>query len=131
MDACTSGCRAVYRADVYHTIFPQCILDKGCPICKLEAPNATVAIKYWAPTLVGRRVRLYSESSKAVAILQAHKGSNSHIQACAREIRLSSALRDITLTCTHTPSVTVSSPWQMLLAGVISVDYIRIGYTSL
>ena len=87
--AYTTGFGALCRAEAHHTIFPQRVLDQGYPICELEALNAAMAIKLWAPTLVGRRVRLYSDSSAAVGILQAGKGRNSHIQACASEIWLS------------------------------------------
>ena len=78
------------------------MLDQGHPICELKALNAVVAVKLWAPTLVVHKVRLYSDSSMAMAIIQAGKGRNVHIQACAREIWLSCVLHDITLTFTYT-----------------------------
>ena len=58
--------------------------------------------------------RMYSDSSMAVAILQAGKGRNGHIQACAREIWLSCALHDIILTCRHTPSDSLISTADVL-----------------
>ena len=60
-DEYTTCCGALCGAEAYHTIFPQCILDHGHPICELESLNAAVAVKLWAPTLVSRRVRLYSD----------------------------------------------------------------------
>ena len=102
VDACTTSCGALCGDEAYHTTFPQHTLDQCHPICELEALNAAAAIKLWAPTLVGRKVRLYSDSSTAVAIIQADKGRNGHIQACVREIWLSCAIHGITLTCTHT-----------------------------
>ena len=89
--------------EVYHTTFPPHMLDQWHPICELEeALNASMAIKLWAPNLAGRKVRLYSDSSMAVDIIQAGKGRNGHIQACAREIWLLCALHDIILTCMYT-----------------------------
>ena len=111
VDACNTGCGALCGAEVYHTIFPQGILNLEHPICEMEALNVAVAIKLWAPTLVSRRVRVYSDTSMSVAILQASKGRNSHIQACAREVWLSRALHDITLTCTHTHTHTHTHTW--------------------
>ena len=49
-------------------------IDQQRSIFELEALNAAMVVKLWAPTLVNRRVRLYIDSSMAVAILQAGKG---------------------------------------------------------
>ena len=140
MDACTTGCVALCGAEVYHTIFTQCILDRGHPICELEALNAAVAIKLWAPTLFCRRIRLYSDSSTAVAILQAGKDRTvifRHVSVrygchvpCMTSLSPAHTCTH-THTHTHTHTVTVSSTWQILLAGVIWLEYIRIGYTGL
>ena len=35
VDACTTGCGDLSRAEAYYTIFPQCILNQGHPICEL------------------------------------------------------------------------------------------------
>ena len=64
---------------------PPHTLDREYPICELEALNTAMAIKLW-PNLAVRKVRLYSNSSTAIAIIQAGKGRNRHIQECAREI---------------------------------------------
>ena len=103
VDACTTGCGALCRAEAYHTIFPQHVLHQGHPISELKALNAAVAIKLSAPTLVSWRVRLYNGGLMAVTIIQAGKERNSYIQACARDIWLPCALHDITVTCTHIP----------------------------
>ena len=47
VDAYCTGCGALYRAQPYHTIFPQVVVDQGHPICDLEP------IKLLAPTLDG------------------------------------------------------------------------------
>ena len=73
MDACTTGCGALCHMWAYHTTFPPHTLDWGHSICELEALNATIAIKLWAPRLAGHKVRLYSDSSMVVAIIQAGK----------------------------------------------------------
>ena len=104
VDACTAGCGVfLCHKEAYHTTFPPHKLDQGHPICELEALNAAIAIKLWAPMLAGRRVRLHSDSSTAMAIIHAGKGRNGHFQACARELWMACAVHDITLTFTHTP----------------------------
>ena len=75
-------------------------------------------------------VSLYSDSSMAVAILQASKGRNSHIQACAIEIWLACAVYMISPSCAPTPPITVYSAVQMLSAGSIWVVYISTEYMS-
>ena len=129
MDACTTDCGALCGVEAYHTIFQQRILDQRHGICELEALNVAVAIKLWALTLVGHKVRLYSYSSMAVAIIKAGKGRNRRIQACARYGCHVPCITSLSPAPTH--QWTVLSVQQMLLAGVIWEVYIRIGYTCL
>ena len=86
MDACTTGCSMMCQAVAYHAISPQHVLKEGIPICELEALNAVVATKLWAPTLAVHRVILHSDSAMAVEIIQAGKGrdSRSHPGICQR-----------------------------------------------
>ena len=56
VDACTTGCGTLCGKEVYRTTFPPHMLDRGHPICELEALSTTVAIKLWAPILAGHKV---------------------------------------------------------------------------
>ena len=42
MDACTTVCGALCDKEAYHTTFPPHTLDRGHPICELEALNAAL-----------------------------------------------------------------------------------------
>ena len=114
-----------------HWFFLQHVLEEEWLICELEALNVAVAVKLWAPILVGERVYSYSDSSMAVAILQAGKGRNSYIQACAMMIWLACALHDITLMCTLTPGDSLLSTANALSKFHLDGLYIRAGYVRL
>ena len=78
--------------EAYQAVFPQQVLEKDRSICEVEALSVAVAVKLWAPILVRRRVILQSDNCTALAIFQAGRGRNSHIQVCAREIWLTCAI---------------------------------------
>ena len=88
------------QAEAYHAVFTQHVLEGERPICKLGALHMGVAVKLWAPTLAGRHVILHSDRSTVVAIFQAGRGRNCHIQACALEIWLACVIHDVTFMCT-------------------------------
>ena len=101
VDACTSGCGAVTKMAAYHAQFPSHIVSEGHPICQLEALNAVVAIKLWAPSFSNCLLHLFSDNPTAVAIFHVGRGRDCFLQACAREIWLTCAVWDITLAVGH------------------------------
>ena len=99
----TNFCGAVTKMAAYHAQFPPHIMSEGHPICHLEALNAVVAIKLWAPSFSNCLLHLFSDNAKAVAIFQAGRGRDCFLQPCAREIWLTCAVWDITLAVGHVP----------------------------
>ena len=74
MDACKTGISAIYQPEVYHTEFLPQVLAKQHPIIHLEALNALVALRRWAPQLTDDLIQLYSDSTTAVTIFQVSRG---------------------------------------------------------
>ena len=114
--------RAAGRSLVVRSIIrfsPTHILHQNLSICHLEALNALVAVKVWAPHVKGQLVHLFSDNATAVDIFQAGKGMDAFIQACSREIWLTCAAWDITLAVGHVPGTSLEdtadalSRWHM------------------
>jgi len=103
VDSCLSGCGGIYRKEAYHHMFPQAIRDNGHSIAHLEALNVVVAIKTWAKSLTNKTVIIHSDSATAVAVMQAGRGRDSFIQACAREVWLTAAVNNIAVSIRHVP----------------------------
>ncbi len=103
VDSSTAACGGFSGTEAYHHKFPQTLISRGLSICHLEAINAVAALKLWAPSLRGQLVHLHSDSATAVAIMQAGRGRNPFLQACAREAWVIAAINDLTLVVTHIP----------------------------
>ena len=72
IDACMSGCGALTVGRDYHTTFPSRVLWDNPLICHLEALNATLAIKLWAPQFVHHQlIHLFCDNQATVTIFQA------------------------------------------------------------
>ena len=89
--------------------FPPHVLTQNLSICHLEALNALVAIKLWAPQFRGRLIHLFSDNVTSVAIFQAGRGRDAFIQACAKEVWLTCAAWDITLAGGHVAGNTLEA----------------------
>ena len=87
--------------EAYHLHFPAHMLQQQLSICHLEVLNAMVVVKLWAPKLASQLVHLFCDNTTAVAIFQAGKGRDPFLHACTREMWLTSAIWDITLTIGH------------------------------
>ena len=74
IDACSTGCRGCTYANAYYAQFPFHILAEDLRICHLEALNAVVARRLWAPQLAHKLVHLFSENATAVSIFQVGRG---------------------------------------------------------
>jgi hypothetical protein len=106
VDSCPSGAGAMLDLlECYHFQYEQHILNVEHPICHLEALNCVVALRLWAPALANRHVNLMCDSSVAVAVLQAGRGRDPFLLACARHIWLICAQQQIDLQVIHEPGV--------------------------
>jgi hypothetical protein len=101
VDSCSTGAGTLCQQQAYHLTYPQHILDKKPPICHLDALNCVIALKQWAHHLTHSKVVIHCDSATAVAVMQAGKGRDSYIQACAREIWLVAAMHHISLSVVH------------------------------
>ena len=89
--------------------FPSHIQQKGMSIFHLEALNAVVAMRVWAPQFANQLFHLLSDNSTDVVIFQAEKGKDPFLQACTKEIWLTCAAWNITLAVGHVAGVTLTS----------------------
>ena len=101
VDSCSTGCGGLCGKEAYHARFLAGILAQQLSICHLEAINCVVALRQWATQLKDCLVHLHCDSATAVAILQAGRGRDSFLQACAREAWLLTAKQGITLVVNH------------------------------
>ena len=60
--------------EAYHTQFPAHVVQQNASICHLEALNAMVAVKLWAPKLATQLVHLFCDNATAVAIFHMGRG---------------------------------------------------------
>jgi len=86
VDSCLSGGGGHFGSNIYHTAYPDFILNLGLNISELEMLNALIAIKLWAPLLRDHIVRLQCDNSAAVSVLQTGRGRASFLLSCAREV---------------------------------------------
>ena len=103
IDACMSACGAIKVGRAYHATFPPRVLRDNPFICQLEALNAALAIKLWAPQFMYQLIHLFCDNQAAVTIFQACRGKDAFLQTCAREIWQTCTQWDITLTVSHIP----------------------------
>ena len=86
IDACMFGCGALTAGRAYHTTFLPRVLWDNALISHLEALNATLAIKLWAPQFAHQLIHLFCDNHAAVTIFQARWGKDAFLQVCTREI---------------------------------------------
>ena len=78
----STGCWAINEREAYHIHFPAHILQQTLSTCHLEALNAKVALKLWAPKLATQVVHLFCDNATVMAIFQAGRGRDPFLQAC-------------------------------------------------
>ena len=98
-----SGCGALTVGRAYHTIFPPRVLRDNTLICHLEALNAALAIKLWAPHYMHQLIHLFCDNQATVTIFQAGWGKDAFFQACTRDIWQTCVQWVITLAVGHIP----------------------------
>ena len=84
--SCLTGGGGHFGPHIYHTVYPDFILQLGLNISELEMLNALIAIKLWAPMLRNHAIRLQCDNSAAVSVLQTGRGRDSFLLSCAREV---------------------------------------------
>ena len=87
VDRCLTGGGDHFGPHIYHTVYPDFILQRGLNISELEMMNAVIAIKLWAPMLCNHVIRLQCNNSAAVSVLQTVRGRASFLLSYACEVR--------------------------------------------
>ena len=103
LDACLSGCGAICGTKYYGREFPEFVISLEHPIAHLELLNIVVAVKLWADSWGGHRVRIDCDNMNSVLALQTGRARDPFMQHCAREIYLYCARFDIDLLVSHAP----------------------------
>ena len=65
LDACLTGCGGLCGDQFYSCPFPKDVMEKYHHISRLELLNVVVAVKLWAQSWVGHRVRIYCDNKAA------------------------------------------------------------------
>ena len=102
VDSCLSGCGGICNNELYHTTFPDFILQRGLSISQLEMLNLAVGIKVWSSASWSNHcVLVYCDNAATIAILQSGRGRDQFMLACARQIWHYSARFDFRLVPRH------------------------------
>ena len=102
-DACLKGCGGFSDSLYYDIVFPDHYLDQF-HITQLEALNAVIAVKTLTPAqYTNGRVLIKTDNMGSVFALSTGKTRDPVLAACARELWLFSALRNIDILITHVP----------------------------
>ena len=108
LDACLSGCGAVAGDQFYGRKFPPEVADQEHPIARLEMLNIVVALKVWAHSWEGYRVRIHCDNMNSVLVLQTGRARDPYMQNCAREAHLITAQHDVCLLPVHCPGAAMT-----------------------
>ena len=105
LDACLTGCGAVAGDQFYAEQFPDCVVAENHCIAHLELLNIVVAIKVWQRRWTGWTVQIYCDNLNSVFVLQTGKSRDPFMRACAREVLLYTAAKDIDIQICHRPGL--------------------------
>ena len=105
-DACIKGAGGHSNLEYYDLVFP--VKYQGFHISQIEALNVVIALKTLIPQdLRGARVTLNTDNIAAMFALSSGRTRDPILAACAREIWLISAVRDIDILILHAPAETL------------------------
>ena len=88
---------------VYKLTIPMNMDNLG--IVQLEMLNVYLALRLWAPTWAGKRIRLECDNQAVVAVIKAGKTKDKVLAAYARNIFMLASVFDIEITVVHLSGV--------------------------
>ena len=103
LDACLSGCGAICGYEYYGRPFPDNVRAQQHNIAHLELLNIVVAVKVWAASWAGHKVRVECDNMNSVLTLQNARAKDPFMVHCAREIHFWCARHDIEILISHAP----------------------------
>jgi len=86
LDACLTGCGAVFGQLCYATPFPAFILVNRHPIHCLEMLNAVVAARLWGRLWAHATVTLHLDNIACVQVLESGRSRDKFLLQCARQV---------------------------------------------
>ena len=109
VESCLTGGGSHFGTHIYHTMYPDFILQQGLNISELDILNALITIKLWAPMLGDHIVRLQCDNVATVSLLQTGRGRTSLL------IRPGPTIHSLTtLTCPAAPELMILSHLEKL-----------------
>ena len=106
-DACPKGGGGASPTHFYDTVFPTQV-QHSFHISQLEALNVLIALKTLIPeSLTNARVVVSTDNSATMHVLNSGKSKDPIIAACAREVWLIAATRNIDILLTHVPGISL------------------------
>lgn len=105
VDSCLSGCGGICGCYYYHSQFPDYIMDMDLSICHKEMLNIVLALKLFANAWQDTCVKLFTDNSVSVSVLSSGRSRDSYLLACAREVWLICAQKNISLLVEHKAGV--------------------------
>ena len=103
LDACLTGCGAIFGEQYYSMPFPSFVLQERHIIPHLEALNIVVACKMWAPYWRSQKVHIYCDNEAVCHVLTSGKARDPYLLACAREIVGQAVRHDFEWLVSHRP----------------------------
>lgn len=100
-DAHLSGSDSRSSGDFFHKEFPEFICSLDLSISALELLSIVVCLKIWAFKSKHKRIRLLSNNSVSVQVINMGKTPNSFMQNCLREICYIAALTEFEVRAVH------------------------------
>ena len=92
-DASLTGCGAICEGEYFHELFPPIIIQQQLSIMHLELLTVVVAIKLWQLNLKGRCIMIHCDNQACVKMINSMRSKNVFLQACLRELWLTSCSR--------------------------------------
>ena len=100
-DACLTGCGGSFKGNLFHTVFPEFILDAKLHINWLELLSIIVCLKMWARYIRGKIIRIMCDNKTSVTVINTGKSRNSFLQNCLKELCFIAAIHEFEVCAVH------------------------------
>ena len=100
-DACLTGCGGSFKGNLFHTVFPEFILDATLHINCLDLLSIIVCLKMWALYFKGKRIRIMCDNKTLVTVINTGKSRNSFLQNCLWELCFIAAIHEFEMLAVH------------------------------
>ena len=105
-DACLTGCGGICGNTVFHTPFPDWVLQQFSAIHQLEFLALLVAIRLWGARWAGLRVQVYCDNTAVVTVINSGKTSDPFMEKILRNAWLQISSQEFEIRAVHLPGET-------------------------